>query len=56
MHITNLDKLGNTLFAHYLEFTVSVRKISATAQILIMSSMHQQGSAKKLLDKPAIIW
>lgn len=55
MHITKLDKLGNALFAHYLKFTVSVGKISVMTQILIMSSMYYQCSAKKFLDKLAII-
>lgn len=55
MHITNLDKSGNALFAHYLKFTVSVGKIPVMAQILITSSMDLQCLAKKFLDKLAII-
>lgn len=55
MHVTNLDKLGNTLFAHYLKFTVSVGKISVMEQIRIMSFMDHQCLAKKFLDKLAII-
>lgn len=55
MHITNLDKLGNTLFAHHLKFTVSVGKISVMAQTLIMSSMDHQCLAKQFVDKLAII-